>query len=100
MEKKTICVDFDGVIAQYDGFKGNDIFGDPIDGVQSAMEVLKKKGFTIIIFTTRTASSKLKKYLNDNHITWNSQKIDEKKEFEKAFDNYKKMTKEYALCNS
>lgn len=48
MEKKTICVDFDGVIAQYDGFKGNDIFGDPIDGVQSAMEVLKKKGFTII----------------------------------------------------
>lgn len=148
MEKKTICVDFDGVIAQYDGFKGNDIFGDPIDGVQSAMEVLKKKGFTIIIFTTHTASSKLKKYLNDNHITydyinenpdqpkgsnsrkpiadiylddraicfkgnwkyalesiasfipWNSQKIDEKKEFEKAFDNYKKMTKEYALCNS
>lgn len=148
MEKKTICVDFDGVIAQYDEFKGNDIFGDPIDGVQSAMEVLKKKGFTIIIFTTRTASSKLKKYLNDNHITydyinenpdqpkgsnsgkpiadiylddraicfkgnwkyalesiasfipWNSQKIDEKKEFEKAFDNYKKMTKEYALCNS
>lgn len=148
MEKKTICVDFDGVIAQYDGFKGNDIFGDPIDGVQSAMEVLKKKEFTIIIFTTRTASSKLKKYLNDNHITydyinenpdqpkgsnsgkpiadiylddraicfkgnwkyalesiasfipWNSQKIDEKKEFEKAFDNYKKMTKEYALCNS
>lgn len=70
MEKKTICVDFDGVIAQYDGFKGNDIFGDPIDGVQSAMEVLKKKGFTIIIFTTRTASSKLKKYLNDNHITY------------------------------
>lgn len=43
MEKKTICVDFDGVIAQYDGFKGNDIFGDPIDGVQSAMEVLKRK---------------------------------------------------------
>lgn len=70
MEKKTICVDFDGVIAQYDGFKDNDIFGDPIDGVQSAMEVLKKKGFTIIIFTTRTASSKLKKYLNDNHITY------------------------------
>lgn len=128
MEKKTICVDFDGVIAQYDGFKGNDIFGDPIDGVQSAMEVLKKKGFTIIIFTTRTASSKLKKYLNDNHITYdyinenpdqpkgsNSGKpiadiyLDDraicfkgnwKKEFEKAFDNYKKMTKEYALCNS
>lgn len=43
MEKKTICVDFDGVIAQYDGFKGNDIFGDPIDGVQSAMEVLKER---------------------------------------------------------
>lgn len=96
MEKKTICVDFDGVIAQYDGFKGNDIFGDPIDGVQSAMEVLKKKGFTIIIFTTRTASSKLKKYLNDNHITYDY--INEN--FEKAFDNYKKMTKEYALCNS
>ena len=37
MEKKTICVDFDGVIAQYDGFKGNDIFGDPIDGVQSCL---------------------------------------------------------------
>ena len=67
MEKKTICVDFDGVIAQYDGFKGNDIFGDPIDGVQSAMEVRKKERIHNHHFTTRTASSKLKKYLNDNH---------------------------------
>lgn len=30
-------------------------------------------------------------------VPWKSY---EKKEFEKAFDNYKKMTKEYALCNS
>lgn len=70
MEKKTICIDFDGVIAQYEGWKGEDVFGEPVDGVQTALEVLKKNGYTIIIYTTRSANAKLKKYLEKNSIPY------------------------------
>nr|DAM47466.1 MAG TPA: hypothetical protein [Bacteriophage sp.] len=69
-KKKTICIDFDGVIAQYHEWEGKENFGAPVPGVQSALKVLKKEGFTIIIFTTREVSDKLKEYLKENDITY------------------------------
>jgi adenylylsulfate kinase len=71
-EKKTICVDFDGVIAQYGGFEGQDKFGEPVDGVQNALKVLKEHGYTIIVFTTRKNRAALRKYLKDNDITYDA----------------------------
>lgn len=67
---KTICVDFDGVIAQYQEWEGNDKFGAPVPGVQSALKVLKKEGYRIIIFTTREVTDGLIKYLKENDITY------------------------------
>ena len=69
-KKKTICIDFDGVIAQYQEWEGKEKFGAPVPGVQNALKVLKKEGFTIIIFTTREVSDKLKEYLKENDITY------------------------------
>lgn len=70
MKRKTICIDFDGVIAQYQEWEGKDKFGAPVPGVQSALKVLKKEGYKIIIFTTREVSDELKAYLKENNITY------------------------------
>lgn len=69
-KNKTICIDFDGVIAQYQQWEGEEKFGAPVPGVQSALKVLKKEGYRIIIFTTREVSDGLKEYLKQNEITY------------------------------
>ena len=51
--KKTVAVDVDGVLAQYDGWKGVDHIGDPIDGARYFLSELQKH-FHVLIFTTRT----------------------------------------------
>lgn len=50
--KKTVCVDLDGVLAQYDGWKGDDIIGDAIPGAHDFVRRLME--FSIVsVFTTR-----------------------------------------------
>lgn len=66
---KTICIDFDGVIATYNGFKGRDVIGNPINGAKDATKTLKEEGYTIIIFTTRKAED-IKEWLKTNGITY------------------------------
>ena len=68
---KTICIDFDGVLADYsEGYQGKDKFGEMIPGADVASQVLKEKGWTIIIYTTRTATAALKKWLEKNNIKY------------------------------
>lgn len=69
MEKKTICIDFDGVLATYDGWKGRGEIGEPISGASEATQTLKKEGYTIIIFTTRNGED-IKKWLDKNKISY------------------------------
>ena len=67
--QKTICVDFDGVIADYSkGFQGDNIFGAPLPGAIKALNKLTNNGIKVIIFTTRKDSPELRKYLKDNEI--------------------------------
>lgn len=56
--KPRVCVDLDGVLAQYDKWKGVDHIGDPVDG---AVEFAKKlaKIAEITIFTSRCAQDVL-----------------------------------------
>lgn len=71
MGNKTICIDFDGVIHDYSqGFQGEDVFGEMIPNADTATSVLKKQGWTIIIFTTRKKSDKLENWLKDKNITY------------------------------
>ena len=53
--KKTICLDFDGTIAQYEGWavNGRLNLGDPIKGAKEFVEELKALGYNIIIHTCR-----------------------------------------------
>lgn len=51
-EKKTICVDLDGVLAQYDGWKGVDHIGDPLPGAVEFVKRLSEHA-EVVIHTTR-----------------------------------------------
>lgn len=50
--KRDICVDLDGVLAQYDGWRGVDHIGDPIPGAREFLAELQVE-YNIVIFTTR-----------------------------------------------
>lgn len=54
--KPTVCVDLDGVLAKYDGWKGIRHIGEPIDGAAWMMRKLKEK-YRVLVFTTRTKGS-------------------------------------------
>lgn len=69
MKKKVICIDFDGVIAQIDG-ENKDVPGDVVPGARDAMKVLKDEGYTIIIHTCRKDNKMLRKWLEDNDISY------------------------------
>jgi adenylylsulfate kinase len=50
---RTIAVDFDGVIADYDGYKGPGVLGDPRPDVRQALHQLRNEGWKIVLYTTR-----------------------------------------------
>lgn len=59
MSKKTIAIDFDGVIHRYSkGWlkDGPSIYDPPVDGAFQAIEKLRNKGYEIVIFTARPES--------------------------------------------
>jgi len=51
--RRTIAVDFDGVIADYDGWKGFGVLGAPRQDVRGVLEALRKEGWKIVVHTTR-----------------------------------------------
>ena len=56
-KRRTIAVDFDGVIADYDGWRGEDNFGCPRPDVKNALRVLRQEGWKIIVHTARRSST-------------------------------------------
>ena len=65
--RPTIAVDFDGVIADYDGWISELTFGNPRQDVRLALQQLREKGWKIVIHTTRGASA-LATYLDSEQI--------------------------------
>jgi hydroxymethylpyrimidine pyrophosphatase-like HAD family hydrolase len=61
---RTIAVDVDGTLAKYDGWKGSDVIGEPIQSVVDEVRKEKENGTKIIIHTTRTNAS-----INKTHTT-------------------------------
>ena len=50
---KHVYVDFDGVLAEYTGWKGPEYLGAPRPGCKEFLAKIKSLGFTVVIFTTR-----------------------------------------------
>ncbi|MDD3655016.1 MAG: HAD family hydrolase, partial [Desulfotomaculaceae bacterium] len=49
----TVCVDFDGVLAQYDGWRGPDHLGKPMPKVGDFLADLNSLGYRVVVLTTR-----------------------------------------------
>lgn len=52
-ENKTVCLDFDGVLAQYAGWVSEEHTLPPVQGAREFVEVLLRKGLDVAIHTTR-----------------------------------------------
>jgi adenylylsulfate kinase len=63
----TIAVDFDGVIADYDGWKSTDAIGPPRADVVETLKLLRSEGWKIIVHSCR-ASAEISPYLMENSI--------------------------------
>jgi adenylylsulfate kinase len=54
LRRRTLAVDFDGVIANYSGWKGEGVHGPPRHDVLEALATLQREGWKIVIHTTRS----------------------------------------------
>jgi hypothetical protein len=67
-DQKYICIDLDGTIAHYKEWQGEEVFGDPVEGVQAALNQLRQDRWKIIIHTTRSNEKLIEGYLNGHSI--------------------------------
>jgi hydroxymethylpyrimidine pyrophosphatase-like HAD family hydrolase len=67
--RRTIAVDFDGVIADYDGWKGRGVLGEPRADVKEALATLHAEGWKIVIHTTR-GQEEIRNYLMEHRIAY------------------------------
>ena len=65
-----IAVDFDGVIAEYDGWKGRGVFGKPMVGVSQGLTYLMANGHQIMVYTCRSEVDEVEKYLKKYRIPY------------------------------
>jgi adenylylsulfate kinase len=68
-KKKTLAIDFDGVIHKYSqGFKGLDnIYDGPMNGTYEALTKLKEEGYTLKILSSRPKEYIIK-WLEENNL--------------------------------
>ena len=55
LAKKTVCVDFDGVLAEFHGWLGEDVLGNPYPMTRPFLETIKDMGYDIVVHTVRKA---------------------------------------------
>lgn len=79
--KPTIAFDFDGVVAEYEGFVGRDYVGKPNEKVVQTIRELKRFGCIIILHSTR-GNELLRDYCTKNDIPFDY--INENPELEGA----------------
>lgn len=78
----TIAIDFDGVIANYEGWKGKPTFPKPVDGVKFALDAIKAAGNIIIVNTCREETAAVKNYMDEHllpydYINFNPENIEQ-----------------------
>jgi phosphoglycolate phosphatase-like HAD superfamily hydrolase len=54
-ERRIVCVDLNGVLNLYDGFRGADYIHPPRPGAKEFLEALRERGYRVVVFTDRWA---------------------------------------------
>ena len=63
--KKTIAIDFDGVVHKYSkGWQDGEIYDEPVEGALRGLLELCMKGYKIVIFTTREDTTSIKEWIH------------------------------------
>ncbi len=53
--KKTVAIDFDGVLHTYDkGWQDGEIYGELVPGAGEILGKLSEQGYRLVVFTTRS----------------------------------------------
>lgn len=52
---RIVCVDLNGVLDAYQGWRGPQHFDEPRPGAHAFLEALRSRGYTVVVFTTRHA---------------------------------------------
>jgi hypothetical protein len=64
----TVCVDFDGVIASYDGYRGRGVIGKEIPEGLELLHQLNRMGYYIVVLTARQELEIVGKWLVDHGV--------------------------------
>lgn len=75
----TVCVDLDGVLAEYSGWLGPDHFGLPRPGAMFFLIDLGKLGYRVVVFSTRDPE-KVRNWLWSHHMDTLVALVTQKKE--------------------
>lgn len=54
-EPLTVCIDLDGVLNTFDGWRGSDYFHPPRPGAVEFLRSLAERNYRVVIFTVRWA---------------------------------------------
>ncbi|HXS93251.1 MAG TPA: hypothetical protein VN736_01535 [Candidatus Limnocylindrales bacterium] len=52
-DKPIVCVDLDGVLNAFDGWRGADFFHPPRPGARDFLRTLNEQGYEVVVFTVR-----------------------------------------------
>lgn len=62
--KKTIAVDFDGVIHKYSkGWHNGSVYDDPVEGAKDAINDLVFEGYEVVIYSARPNQQEMREWL-------------------------------------
>jgi len=50
---RTVCLDFDGVLAEYHGWNSKNTLGNPFPGARIFVEQVMAAGYDVVVYTTR-----------------------------------------------
>ena len=65
VQKKTlICIDFDGVLAQYHGWKGMHHHGKPMPGLKRFLQKLIDADINFVVLTSKDSHKSIKRWFN------------------------------------
>lgn len=65
---EVITIDFDDVVAEYNGYQGADVFGDPIPGVAEGLKELRGMGFKVVLYTCRMITPAMLDYIKKHDL--------------------------------